>query len=125
MNSDWCLVFFPGELPDRRRVLLSRLSRHRAERLHTGRELDRCQEAHLGSAGIEHQRRGERNSQLADFAAGKTPFERLKEVITFNYEQIWHHGGDLPQIEIIPVGGSLFATDFFPEAEQRAGARCS
>ncbi len=60
--------------------------------------------------------------KLADFAAGEAPLERLKEVVAFQHEQIWRYGGDLPQIEIIPVRGGLFAADFFPEAEQRAGA---
>ena len=60
--------------------------------------------------------------KLADFAAGEAPFEGLKEVVALQHEQIWHDGGDLPQIEIIAVGGGLFAADFFPEAEQRAGA---
>ena len=64
-----------------------------------------------------------RSEKLADFAAGETPFEGLVEVVALHDEQIWHEGADLPQIEIVTIWGRLFATDFFPEAEQRAGAR--
>jgi len=58
----------------------------------------------------------------AGLAARQTPFIGLMDEISFQYQQVWNDAADLPQIEIVPVGGSIFGSNFFPEAKQHARA---
>ncbi len=58
----------------------------------------------------------------AGFAASKAPFIGLMEEIAVQYHQVRNDVADLSQIEIVSAGGGVFGPDFFPEAEQGAGA---
>ena len=58
----------------------------------------------------------------AGFAAREAPFIGLMEKIAVQYHQVWNYVADLSQIEIVAAGGGVFCPDFFPEAEQGAGA---
>ena len=60
--------------------------------------------------------------EQASFAAREAPLIGLMEEIPIQHHEIWNYVADLSQIEMVTAGGGIFGPDFFPEAEQGAGA---